>query len=58
MEKVYKLKDVEDLIGVSRRTLYNYLKSGRLKGVKLSGSKGDWRIREEDLQDFINQNKA
>lgn len=57
-EKLYKLKDVEQILGVSRRTLYNYLKAGRLHGVQLSGDKGDWRISETELQRFANQGKT
>lgn len=57
-EKLYKLKEVEQILGVSRRTLYNYLNDGKLEGVRLSGDKGDWRISESELQRFAEQRKA
>ncbi len=55
MEKAYKLKEVEEILGVSRRTLYNYIKEKRLKAIQLPSEKGrgQWRVTHEDLQDFM-----
>ena len=36
--KVYTLTEAVDILKVTRRTLYNYIKSGQLKAVKM-GSK-------------------
>jgi len=49
-----KLLTVE---GVSRRvlqkqpTIRGWLRTGKLKGIKLPG--GDWRIREDDLEAIL-----
>jgi len=48
--KIYTLAEVAEMLQVTRRTLYNYLKDGRLKGNKVVGK---WIITEEQLKDFI-----
>lgn len=48
--KVYNLNEIEDILQVSIRTLYRYIKSGRLKANKI-GNK--WIVTEQDLKDFI-----
>ncbi len=48
--KSYTLVEVAEMLQVTRRTLYNYLKDGRLKGNKVIGK---WIITEEQLKDFI-----
>lgn len=48
--KLYTLKEVEAILKVTQRTLYNYIKSGKLKAIKLGK---EWRVREEDLNDFL-----
>lgn len=48
--KVYTLVEVAEMLQVTRRTLYNYLKDGKLKGNKVVGK---WIITEEQLKDFI-----
>lgn len=55
MEKAYKLKEVEEMLGVSRRTLYNYIKEERLEAIQLPSEKGkgQWRVTEAALQNFI-----
>lgn len=55
--KVYDLLEVEEILKITRRTLYNYIKSGKLKAVKVGRV---WRIRHEDLDAFLtgkNQSK-
>jgi excisionase family DNA binding protein len=48
---LYSVEEISELLMVSQRTLYNYIKSGALKAIKIGKY---WRIRYEDLQDFIN----
>lgn len=48
--KVYTLNEVEELLKVSLRTLYRYIKDGRLKANKI-GNK--WIVTEQSLKDFI-----
>lgn len=49
--KVYTLEEVAEILQLTRRTLYNYIKSGKLKAVKIGKY---WRVPEEALQHFIN----
>jgi excisionase family DNA binding protein len=49
--KVYTLEEVEVILKVTRRTLYNFIKSGRIKAIKVGR---EWRISSENLQRFLN----
>lgn len=48
--KVYSMKEVSKILGVTQRTLYNYIKSGKLRVQKIGGK---WIITEENLKKFI-----
>ncbi len=48
--KLYSLTELEEIIGVTHRTLLSYVKDGKLKAVKV-GSK--WRVSRADLISFI-----
>lgn len=48
--RVYSLKEVEEILKVSQRTLYTYIKTGKLKAVKMGKY---WRVSHESLKDFI-----
>lgn len=48
---IYNLHDLEKMLQVTQRTLYNYIKAGRLKAVKIGGT---WRVTEENLNAFLN----
>lgn len=50
--KIYTLKEVEDILKVTQRTLYRYIKEGKLQAVKVG--KG-WRVSHEALQAFISK---
>ena len=55
MEKMLTLLDVQNILQITRRTLYNYIKDGKLKAVK-AGTQ--WRVSEKVLNEFIeNSNK-
>ncbi len=43
MIKVYTLNEVAEILKVTRRTLYNYIKEGKLQAVKIGKS---WRVEE------------
>lgn len=47
---LYTVKEVRDILKVTQRTLYNYIKNGDLKAVKVGKY---WRIRESDLKEFL-----
>ena len=48
--KVYTLDEVANILKVSRRTLYTYVKEGMLPAVKMGKY---WRVSQENLQAFI-----
>lgn len=48
--KLYTLLEAQDILKVTRRTLYNYIKSGKLSAVKIGR---EWRITHESLKAFI-----
>ena len=48
--KVYTLEDIAEMLQVTRRTLYNYIKDGKLKANKVANK---WIVTEENLNDFI-----
>ena len=48
--KLYTLKEVADILRVSRQTLYNNIKNGRLQATKVGK---EYRITEERLRDIV-----
>jgi putative molybdopterin biosynthesis protein len=48
--KLYTLQEVADVLRVSRQTIYNYVTAKRLKASKIGK---EYRVTEEDLQDFL-----
>jgi len=50
--KIYSLKEVEEILQVGQRTLYTYIKDGKLKAFKVGKY---WRVKHEDLKEFIEQ---
>lgn len=50
-EKLLTPDQVAEKCQVKKRTVQVWLKSGKLKGVKLGKF---WRVKEADLQEFIN----
>lgn len=50
--KLYTLKEVEDILKVTQRTLYRYIKEGNLHAVKVGR---EWRVTHEALQAFISK---
>lgn len=44
-KEVYTPQEVADLTGVTIMTVYRWIKSGKLRAVKL----GQWKINREDL---------
>lgn len=49
--KLYTLTELEEVLGVTHRTLLSYVKDGKLKAVKIGGK---WKVTEENLRAFIN----
>lgn len=50
--KIYTLEECSNILKVTKRTLYNYIKNGKLKAVKMGKY---WRVPEQVLQEFIEQ---
>ena len=50
--KVYTLDDVADILKVTKRTLYNYIKAGELPAIKMGKY---WRVTQENLQSFVSK---
>ena len=48
--KVYKVEEVMNIMHLTKRTVYSYLRSGKLKAVKIGKY---WRISQENLEEFI-----
>lgn len=48
--KVYTTDEVQELLKVTKRTLYNYIKAGQIKAIKMGRN---WRITEDALKDFL-----
>ncbi len=48
-DRVFTLKEVAEILKVSERTIFRYIHGGKLKATKI----GNWRIREEDLDEFL-----
>lgn len=50
IEKIYTIGELTQLLQVTQRTIYNYIKSGKLKAVKMGKY---WRVTEEELKNFL-----
>lgn len=49
--RLYDLKELQEILHVSYRTLLKYVNSGALKGRKIGK---EWRITQANLDAFIN----
>lgn len=47
--EIYTLEEIQEILHVTRRTIYNWIKDGKLKAFKVG--KG-WRVTREALEDF------
>ena len=52
MDKLLTPEKAAELLSVSPKTLRDWLRQGKLKGVKVGKL---WRIWEKDLKDFIEE---
>jgi excisionase family DNA binding protein len=48
---LYTITEIEPVLGVTHRTILQYIKDGRLKAVKVGGK---WKITEANLMKFAN----
>jgi excisionase family DNA binding protein len=49
--KLYSVKDLKESLGVNERTVREWFKKGRIKGVKIGT---EWHVTEENLGKFLN----
>ena len=49
--RLYSLEELSQLIGVTHRTVWNYVKAGKIKATKIGGA---WKVTEENFKKFIN----
>lgn len=50
--KLYTIEEITAILKVTQRTVYNYIKGGQLKAIKIGKY---WRIKHTDLQNFIDK---
>lgn len=53
--KVYTLEELTSILKVTRRSIYNYVKAGQLKAVKIGR---EWRVTQKALDDFLEHGTA
>ena len=49
-KEIYTLKEVEEIMKVSRRTIYNWIKENKLEVTKPGGQ---YRVSQEALDKFL-----
>lgn len=49
-KKVYTLEEVMEILQVSRRTIYNYIKADQIKAIKVGR---EWRVTQKALDAFL-----
>ena len=47
---IYSLEEIQNMLQVTRRTLYNWIKDGKLRAFKVGK---EWRVTGKDLQAFF-----
>jgi excisionase family DNA binding protein len=55
LDKVYTPQQAAEILSISDKTLMDWLRAGKIKGVKVGKY---WRIMEADLEEFLRQNRA
>jgi len=50
LKQLYKLKEVAQVLRVTERTLYSYIKDGRLNAVKIGNR---WKVSGDEVRAFI-----
>jgi len=55
MSETYTVKQVAELLGYSTNSIYSFLKTGRIKGVRVG--RGRFRITEEELRRVLHLSK-
>lgn len=53
ISRLYKLKEVASMIGLSYSTIDRAVKSGKLKAIRPNGATGDRYVTEQAVDDFL-----
>lgn len=51
---LYTVKEVAIILKVTYRTVWSYIKAGKLKAGKIGR---EWKVAESDLREFVNSSK-
>lgn len=46
-QRMYSLAEVQEILNVSRASLYNYIRDGKMKAIKIGSA---WRVPGEELE--------
>lgn len=52
--KIIDVKQVQEMLHLSERTVFRLIKSGELRGFKAGR---EWRFEESDIEDFIKRQR-
>ena len=52
--KILDVKQVQEVLHLSERTVFRLIKNGELRGFKAGR---EWRFEESDIEDFIHRQK-
>lgn len=53
-KKLYRTEDIVALLGITRRTLYNYMEQGKIHATKIGKY---WYFTQESLNEFLKGDK-
>jgi excisionase family DNA binding protein len=48
-----RVEKIAERLDVGYQTVLTWLQSGRLKGYRLGGTRAGWRVKPEDLEQFL-----
>lgn len=52
--KIVDIKQVQEMLHLSERTVFRLIKTGKLKGFKAGR---EWRFEESDIENFIQEQR-
>lgn len=57
-EGLMTVKEAAAYLKISRQTVLAWLRSGKLQGIRLGGTKVGWRIPEGELRRLLGRDRA